>query len=281
MAALQVRNLTEGFGAEVRGLDTGREFDDETKRTLRKLFDERSALVFPGLDIDAAYQDKLCRMLIGDDGPPTRTDRAPTLVSNKEEGANAPYGRLMFHADMMWHPQPFQVLSLYATNVQPGSATTSLASATRAWEILPADLRARIEGREAVHITGQVYSRGGDDLLRPEREREESTAKPIPYIHPRTGKPILYVSQQMTREIAGMPAEESESLLQELFDHIYAPANLYEHSWTNGDLLVFDNIALQHARSYVDPNGPTRTLRKVIAPIPKVSFSSPKYAKAS
>jgi taurine dioxygenase len=43
---------------------------------------------------------------------------------------------------------------------------------------------------------------------------------------------------------------------------------------------VFDNVALQHARSNVELNGPKRTLRKVIAPIPKVSMQSPTFAKA-
>ena len=281
MSALQVRDLTPGFGSEVKGLDTTRDFDEETRATLRRLFDERGALVFPGLDIDYAYQDKLCRMLIGDDGPPTPTGRDPTFVSNKEEGGNAPYGRLMFHADIMWHPQPFRALSLYSTNVEPGSASTSLASAVNAWATLPPELRAKVEGREAVHITGQVYSRGGDDLLRPQREREESTVKPICVIHPKTGKPVLYVSQQMTREIVGLPPAESEALLQALFDHMYDPKVVYEHHWSNGDLLVFDNLALQHARGYVDLNGPTRTLRKVIAPVPKISANAPKYAKAS
>jgi taurine dioxygenase len=45
--------------------------------------------------------------------------------------------------------------------------------------------------------------------------------------------------------------------------------------------VIFDNIAMQHARGYVDANGPTRTLRKAIAPIPKMAATAqiPRYAK--
>ena len=280
MAQLHVRNISDAFGAEIDGLDPRSELEGEARHALRKLFDDRGALVFRGLDIDSAYQDKICRMLIGDEGPGSSTQRPPYYVSNREPGGNAPYGRLMFHADMMWHPEPFQVLSLYGVNVEPGSAPTILASGTHAWDSLPADLRARVEDLQAVHITGQVYSRGGDDLLKPERTHEQSTVKPVAHRHPRTGKTILYVSQQMTRALVGLPPDESEELLQTLFAHLYHPSRLHEHAWQTGDLLVFDNVAMQHARPNVDADGPTRTLRKVIAPTPKLSAEMPRYANA-
>ena len=74
---------------------------------------------------------------------------------------------------------------------------------------------------------------------------------------------MLYVSQQMTREIVELPAEESEEVLQALFAHLYDPAVVYEHHWRTGDLVVFDNLAVQHARGNVErDNGPARTLRK-------------------
>jgi taurine dioxygenase len=278
MALFEVHNLTDAFGSAVNNLDLTKEFDDGTRATLRKIFDERGALVFRGLDIDTVSQDRLCRMLCGDDEREAgRQD--PRYVSNTEKGGAAPYGRLLFHGDMMWHSKPFEVLSLYGQKVEPGAATTSLASGVVGWERLPANLRARAESLKALHATGTVYSRGGDDLLRSDREEEISTVKPVKIIHPRTGKPILYVSQQTTRAIVGLEPEESEALLQTLFSHLYAPEVVYEHRWEDGDLLVFDNIALQHARSNVELHGPKRTLRKVIAPVPKVAMESPTFAK--
>jgi taurine dioxygenase len=278
MSQFEVRNLIEPFGAMVTNLDLQQPFDDETRKILRQTFYDRGAFVFRGREIDSASQDRLCRMLVDEDEDQAGA-RDPMYVSNTEKGANAPYGRLLFHADMMWHPQPFQVLSLYAAKVEPGSATTSLASGTYAWETLPDALRARVENLQALHVTGTVNSRGDGDLLKSDREQEESTVKPIKYIHPRTGKPVLYVSQQTTREIVGFAPTESEALLQELFAHIYAPAAVYEHTWQDGDLLIFDNIALQHARSNVELNGPKRTLRKVIAPIPRVRMQTPTFEK--
>jgi taurine dioxygenase len=280
MVACQIRNLDKGFGAEVIGLDPTKEMDAETRQALRQAFDERGALLFRGLNIDFAWQDSLCRMLIGDETPGATATRKENHVSNKEEDGLAPNGRLMFHADMMWHEEPFQVLSLYAITTEPGSATTTLTSSANAWEALPDDLRKQIEGKHARHQTGQVYNRGGDDLLVPQRSVEVSTIKPIPNIHPRTGKPLLYASQQMTHHIVELPDDESEALLLKVFDHLYSPEMVYEHEWRDGDLLVFDNITMQHSRGNVERDGPTRTLRKVIAPIPNIKAEAPRYVRA-
>lgn len=280
MVACQIRNFDKGFGAEVIGLDPTKEIDAETRQALRNAFDERGVLLFRGMDVDYAWQDKLCRMLIGDETPGVTEGRKEKHVSNKEDDGLAPSGRLMFHADMMWHEDPFQVLSLYGITTEPGSATTSLTSTANAWATLPAELRTQIEGKHARHQTGQVYHRGGDDLLMPQRSEEKSTIKPIPQIHPRTGKPLLYTSQQMTHNIVELPDDESEALLMKLFDHLYSPEMVYEHEWKTGDLLVFDNITMQHARGNVERDGPTRTLRKVIAPIPTIQAEAPRYARA-
>ena len=75
----------------------------------------------------------------------------------------------------------------------------------------------------------------------------------------------------MTREIVELPPDESEALLEELFAHLYDPAHTVQHEWRNGDLVAWDNMAIQHARSDVRTDGPTRTLRKVVAPTPVLS----------
>lgn len=273
----EIRKLVEGVGAEVIGLDTTKEFDDETRSLLKTAFDDYGALVFRGLTIDREYQDKLCRMLIGDESPSSLEGRPAMFVSNKEEDGAAPYGRLLFHADMMWAEEPFQVLSLYAVNVEPGSATTSVANGAYACANLPEELRQRTQDLHVRQASGQAYNRGGEDLINPKRDQERSVVTPVIRPHQRTGKPVLYVSQQNTREIVEIPGDEGEQMLQTLFSHIYAPEHVYEHEWHDGDLLVIDNLSVQHSRGYVALDGPTRTLRKVIAPIPKQKFERPTF----
>jgi alpha-ketoglutarate-dependent taurine dioxygenase len=85
----------------------------------------------------------------------------------------------------------------------------------------------------------------------------------------------------MTKEIVGLPDIESEALLAELFAHLYQPSARWNHEWRPGDLVVWDNIAMQHARPNVAGNGPARTLRKVASPIPKLDPDQlPTYSAA-
>jgi taurine dioxygenase len=79
---------------------------------------------------------------------------------------------------------------------------------------------------------------------------------------------MLFVSQQMTSHIDGLSPDDSNELLEALFAHMYAPANTLQHEWRAGDLILWDNLACQHARPDVKIEGRARTLRKVGWPLP-------------
>jgi len=278
MAELKVRDLSPEFGAEIEGLDPQVPLDDETCRQLRRLFDDRSVLIFRGLDIDERFQKYLCYMLIGeevsdgsvvDDREDPEPERPTFYVSNKAQGGGAPYGRLLFHCDTMWAENPQPVISLYGVEVDQPSVPTMFASMGRAWDTLPDELRARVEQLEAKHGHEHYYpNRGGDDdVIDTYYESPKSAITRVAHRHPRTDRIGLYVSEQVTLEILGLSDDENEELLAELFAHLYDPSYILEHNWRGGDLVVWDNQAVQHARKTVDLEGPTRTLRKVTGPL--------------
>jgi alpha-ketoglutarate-dependent taurine dioxygenase len=275
---LEVRDLHPGFGCEVVGLDSSRPIDDETAAALRRVFDERGLVLIRDPHLSLAFQTELSFTLIGEEPPAVADDskdrsKDPYYVSNKEPRGGAPFGRLLFHSDGMWLERPFQLLSLYGVHVEPPVAPTSFVSTVNGWNTLPADLRARLDGLHVEHGHDATYGRGegDDDVLVSTFEEEESTITSIGRTHPRTGATMLYASQMMTTRIVELPGEEGEALLEEVFAHLYSPANVLEHVWSEGDLVLWDNIALQHARPNVAVEGPTRTLRKVFAPAPVVT----------
>lgn len=290
MTNLQLRELSTAFGTEITGFRPDVDLlDPDICARLQSLFDARGVLVFRDLDIDQTTQANVIRMLIGlgplgpDESPTGRSGGDPYYVSNKEPGGGAPYGRLLFHSDMMWSEQTFRVLSLYGVEVEQPASPTLFASGVQAWASLPDDLRARVDGLTALqgHEEG---SRAGDDpdVLVSTFENLPTRITPIAYEHPRTGDTVLYVSQQMTQAIVELPHAESEELLEALFEHLYRADTLYEHDWREQDLVAWDNIAMQHARRNVALEGPVRTLRKVFAPIPvlKVYPSIPTFTAA-
>jgi taurine dioxygenase len=288
MSQFRLRDVHAAYGVEIQGLDPSQDFDDATRRELRTLFDERGLLVFPGLDVERSFQVRLCETLIGlehpdADHPVDAEPEKEMYVSNRAPGGYAPHGGLLFHSDMMWAPTPFQVLSLYGVEIGQPAVPTRFASARSAWLTLPPELRRRVADLEVVHMTGQ-QARGTEEdgeLLVSIREHDRTTVTPIAKIHPRTGETLMYVSQMNTSEIVGLSHDDSEGLLAEIFAHLYDPANVYVHQWKVGDLVVWDNLAIQHARSDVRPNGPVRTLRKVVRPTGMVQAEVPRFAEAN
>jgi taurine dioxygenase len=269
--SFHVRELTPAIGAGIEGLDLHDELDADTIRALRRVFDERGVLVFRDLDLGAEDQARLAGVLVGGEPVVYRHH-----MSNREPEEYATHGSLLFHSDMMWADTPMELLSLYGIEVEPPSVPTVFVSATHAWATLPDDLRERVADLRAVHVTGQQIRRGdANELLPVAHEQPRSAITPVARRHPRTGRTILYVSQMMTSRVDGLSADASEALLDELFSHLYRAELYYEHEWRAGDLVAWDNLAVQHARPAVALDGPARVLRKVIAPAPAVTVRRP------
>jgi alpha-ketoglutarate-dependent taurine dioxygenase len=268
MTALSVRSINPAVGAEIEGLEPRLPLDDDTMDQLRAAFDDRGLLVFRDLDIDEEFQRYLVFSLIHEPIP-AATEKTTISVSNKLKGGAAPYGRLLFHCDNMWARTPQPAISFFAQSVEQPSAPTLFVGMGHAWNTLSDDLRARVESREARHGFDRTYpNRGGDnDVIDAVFDRPRFSVRPVAFRHPRTGRRLLYVSQQATIEILGLSRDDNEALLDELFTHLYDPAIVYGHQWRNGDLVIWDNIAVQHGRGMVRLDGPERTLRKVTGPM--------------
>jgi alpha-ketoglutarate-dependent taurine dioxygenase len=285
MTNLEARDLTPVFGSEVQGFAPGKTLDDSSKEFLQDLFDRRGVLVFRDLDLSHVEQVRLSKMLIrkehaadGTSGPEIDDN---FYISNRRPQSAAPFGRLQFHADTMWSDHPFEVLSLYAVDVEEPVVPTTFISGSCAWTTLPAKLRERVGDLSASHTAGEVRRGDLTDVLVSTVERPPSTVRPIAYRHPRTGETVLYVCEQMTKEVVGLAPDASEALLEELFAHLYDPAVRLEHRWRNRDLVVWDNLAVQHARPNVDSDGPARTLRKVASPLVQLELDEmPAYNAA-
>ncbi len=269
-STISINEFDAPLGAEVVGI-TDVDSVLGAADLLRKAFDERQLLVFRDLDPAYTIQQRLTEVVIGlgasDDVDVRDTD--DSYVSNRREGAAGPFGRLQFHSDAQWSSVPIESISLYAVEAEPPVVPTMFSSTTVAWDRLPADLRARVAGLEVIHIAGQERRDDDedDDLLVAVPAERRSVTTPIGHRHPRTGKTMLYISEQHTHDVVGWSRDDSDALLTELFTYLYDPATMVSHDWHTGDLALWDNVALQHGRSNVNLEGPARTLRKCVRPI--------------
>jgi alpha-ketoglutarate-dependent taurine dioxygenase len=151
MAGLQVCALRPEFGAKITGLQPDAPLPADVRRELRALFDDRGLLVFPELGADTRFQTYLSQVLAGDAmADPDALELFDNFkVSNLDEKAAAPFGRLLWHNDLTWVPDGCRLVSLYGVEVEQPSVPTSFISTIHAWETLSPDLRAQVVGCNA------------------------------------------------------------------------------------------------------------------------------------
>jgi taurine dioxygenase len=83
-------------------------------------------------------------------------------------------------------------------------------------------------------------------------------------LHPRTGRPILLVTENHADRIVELDAERSRAVIDELFGYLYAEDARYQHWWQLGDLIMWDNLVIQHARTEeANPRAGKRALQRV------------------
>lgn len=263
------------LGAEVRGIDL-RNVTDETFTALRQALLERLVVVVRGQPLTDAELLALGKRF-GEIEPPGMSiigkpyiDAYPDIlvISNVVENGmprgNLGAGEAIWHTDMSYREQPTTIAILHALEIPPSGGNTYFANQYLAYETLPAALKAKLEGRLLVH--DETYNSAGQ-LRKGFKEvtdpREAPGARhPVFRTHPVTGRKALYLGRRRNGYIVGLPLEESEQLLDELWAHASQPQFVWGHEWQVGDTLIWDNQCLIHRRDPFDANA-RRMLHRV------------------
>jgi len=229
--------------------------DGFTQRMV-ELFDRHKLIVFRNQQLTEANQVQLLEnfgRVLGSHGEYREISSDGALGS----------GPLTWHSDLAFTPEPYKIISLHAVDVNDGQSWTAFANGVQAAAALPDDLAATIAEREAVTVIApiQTHRAIGYDASTDIAHQ----VRPVVIPHPRTGEPVLYVSDMQTSRIAGMDQASSDAMLAALFDQLYANDRILRHTWNNGDLVIWDNIALQHARCDLTGMTPRRLQRIVVA----------------
>ena len=198
--------------------------------------------------------------------PPGRNAYIMWVTNLKENGAyigNLAEGEIEFHSDGIYVEEPLAATMLYAVEVTRTGGETAFANMYTAYETLPDHVKARIDGRQALHAFTYDSTRAEENAARKANwDGVAHCTHPIVRVHPVTGRKALYVNRLMTQEIVGMASEESRALLESLYGHMENPAFVYEHRWRRGDVLIWDNRCLAHARRTF-PDHETRLMKRL------------------
>ncbi len=223
----------------------------------RDLFNSHSLILACGQSLSMERQREICSLL----GP--ILDRPGETGYMTNEGGGPAESALNWHADAAYTEHPFDALSLHALDVVAGASSTRFVSAQDACESLPGELRNALEGRTQEMISPHYTRLAMRSCDRRDPEALKQGVLPAIQTNPHSGRACLWVSEMQTARLLDMEWEASREVLHAVFAHLYAPERVFEHHWHNGDLIIWDNIALQHERGNLGTVG-KRLLQRAI-----------------
>jgi len=242
------------FGVEIEVDCTARCSDDQQEE-LRRLYAIDGLIVARGQSLTMNQQ----RAFVSIFGPVLDNDFENSYVSNVRDDGILGTTEIRFHNDVTFLPAPYLGASLHAIELGEGAAATRFASGMRAYDRLPEKLRTRIEPLRSLQARAHGDNRRtrlGD--LEP---GDICAVHSVVGCQQGTGRRYLFVNPVATDSIIGLAEADSEALLAELFDYLYAADEIYRHDWQLGDIVIWDNLAVHHARD--DASRARRTLQRV------------------
>ena len=281
--SLSFRKLHPVFVGEASPIELRAVHDEETLAKIRAGMDEFAVLVFrdqPFTDAEhLAFAQRLDGQLHQGTGSRVITrnrlgnealadisnlDKDGKIMQADDRRRQYGLGNRLWHTDASFRDPAGRYSMLHAKVVPPVSADTEFADKRAAYDSLPAETKALIEGLRAHHSI--AHSRQililGFEFSQNEQDQLQGAIHPLVRTIPRSGRRSLYLASHQSRVI-DWPIAEGRLLLRDLTEHATQCENVYRHVWRVGDLVIWDNRATMHRATPFDDANYRRELRRV------------------
>jgi alpha-ketoglutarate-dependent 2,4-dichlorophenoxyacetate dioxygenase len=265
----------------VSPVDVRRVHDPETLARIRTGMDEYAILVFRDQpltdDEQLAFAQRLDGQLHSRTGAAvlgksrlghealsdiSNVDEQGELLKADDRRRMYGLGNRLWHTDASFQDPPGRYSMLSARIIPPVGADTEFADMRTAYDALPAEIKAQIEGLRVHHSIAYSRQTLGFEFSAEEQDKLKGAIHPLVRTIPRSGRRSLYVASHASR-IIDWPVPEGRLLLRDLIEHATQPPFVYRHAWRVGDLVIWDNRATMHrARPFEDAKY-RRELRRV------------------
>ena len=254
MTSLTITPLTDHTGAEVVGLDFTQPIDAEARAALNQAFVDHHVLVMRDQHFDPE-EFKAAAQVFGElqqhDKKEHHVPGHPDVyyVSNDEivNGRRIIPGET-FHTDHSNHPRPPKATMLYAVELPSKGGDTQYVNMHDAYDDLPGETKARLDGLKAMHVYLSKYSPRplGSITADSLRDVPPPGVHPVVRTHPDNGRKALYLNPVRMESIVGMEDQDALKLIDELMRHSTQKKYEYRHQWRYGDWVIWDNRSVMH-----------------------------------
>jgi len=266
MIGLSITPTGETLGATVEGIDLNRELDHAAFAAVLKALGQYGVLRFPGQKLDAdrqmAFAARFGSLEINVAGAFQEPGHPEVMIlSNMKDARGRPLGAKDagqdWHTDMSYSETIAFANVLYALKVPRRDGKplggTEFANMHAAYDGLPDDLKTRLDGMTALHDFNKFWDmmlkRPGSwrkPLTPEQRAKKPPVSHPVFLTHPITGRKVLYCNPGYAIRINELPVRESDEVLDFLFQHQLQAKYRWVHRWSEGDVLLWDDIGTLH-----------------------------------
>ena len=257
--AMEVVRQSASCGAIIRGIDLAGPLSPDVVSGIRAAWLEHLVVIFPDQSMQIADLERFATHIgpNGDDPYLEGIAGHPRVVQvRREADEKTPVFAETWHSDWSFLKHPPAATLLYGNIIPPVGGDTLFADQCAAWDALSPSLKTLLKNKMAIHSARRGYARDG---LYGERDKGRSMAikfadsalktqlHPVARAHSESGRLALYVSPAYTIGIDGIPDDEADSILRELFAHQARPEFIYRHQWAQEMLIMWDNRNVIHA----------------------------------
>lgn len=250
----------QACGATVTGLDLSKRLDAGTLRTVRSAWLEHHILAFPDQTLTNADLEQIVQSLGVFGSEPffesmPGSEHVVALMRTADE--KAPLFADNWHSDWSFMEEPPIGTCLYSRVIPPIGGDTGFINQQKALAEMPAALRAKIEGRTALHSAVGAYAPDGmygekdraagrSMAIRYSEDAREVRGHPFILRHPESGRETLLGCLGYIIGVEGMTDDEALSLLLELHQWQTRENFQYSHKWQENMFVIWDNRSLLH-----------------------------------
>lgn len=249
----EVEHLAPFVGSEISGLDLSKPIASETFAELRKLWLERKVLFFRDQKLTPDEQVAFTRQF-------GEVDKYPFLRGIEGNPLVAPVLKLpeetinfggVWHSDTTYLETPAGGASLYALELPPLGGDTIFCNMGTAYESLPQGVKGTVDDLKAVNTSSKAavsktrvnrLADGGDSSA----PAEFTNVHPVIRTHPESGERTIFVNEAHTVSFEGWTEEDSEPILNMLYQHARKPEFQCRFRWSSGAVAIWDNRSSHH-----------------------------------
>ena len=237
---MQVLPITGHFGVEIKGADLSAPLKPDLVSAIDQWLTQYKVLVFRGQQGVSARDLLALARHFGEPDVEEHHTHPPVdgLAEVKQlvTDGHGFGGRITdsWHCDGSARRDTDWTSFLQAIDVPPFGRDTMFADMEIAYDNLSQPLKTLLDGLTAIHSWGKAMP------------DEPPVEHPVIYVDPRTGRKSIYVNKVYTRAIKGLRGDESDAILNFLFQQTHVPEHQLRASWEPGTIVVWDNQRTQH-----------------------------------